>query len=338
MAFRYRRSISLGGGFRINLTSSGIGYSWGTKGFRISRTARGTTRKTYYIPGTGISYSSESGGERRNRRERGNSTSSQPLDFSKEREIVKDKIKELKQSDEGTIADALERTMNLDFIGTLLLFTVILAVIHPVFLLIPLVGAILKIAAHTLGRVNLEYSFDAEKQDEHTRRIDAWELLVEGDREWQILPGNNSGRKPNAEAEIKRVECKVEKGHPYYINTNVDTIQISLANKEKLIILPDKVFFERKRKIDAIDYSDFRISVSSVQFVEREKVPGDATIVGETWQYVNRNGTPDRVKRNNKRIPICDYGRIFLRSKSGVNIELQISNLQNTRDFAELIN
>ena len=56
MGFRFRRSINLGGGFKINLSKSGIGYSWGTKGYRISRTARGTTRRTYSIPGTGISY------------------------------------------------------------------------------------------------------------------------------------------------------------------------------------------------------------------------------------------------------------------------------------------
>ena len=29
MGFRYRKSINLGGGFRINLSKSGVGYSWG---------------------------------------------------------------------------------------------------------------------------------------------------------------------------------------------------------------------------------------------------------------------------------------------------------------------
>ena len=55
MGFRYRKSINLGGGFRINLSKSGVGYSWGTKGYRITKTASGKTRSTYSIPGTGIS-------------------------------------------------------------------------------------------------------------------------------------------------------------------------------------------------------------------------------------------------------------------------------------------
>ncbi|HJI56226.1 MAG: DUF4236 domain-containing protein [Pseudoruminococcus massiliensis] len=31
MGFRYRKSINLGGGFRINLSKSGVGYKLGCK-------------------------------------------------------------------------------------------------------------------------------------------------------------------------------------------------------------------------------------------------------------------------------------------------------------------
>lgn len=60
MGFRFRKSIKLPGGFRVNASKSGIGYSWGTKGFRVTKTAKGTTRTTASIPGTGISYVQES--------------------------------------------------------------------------------------------------------------------------------------------------------------------------------------------------------------------------------------------------------------------------------------
>ena len=223
---------------------------------------------------------------------------------------------------------------------TLLLWGLLLIPVNPILVLIPIVGVILKIAAHTAGRVTLEYSFDPEKEDEHTRRIDAWQLLADGKKEWQVLSEQfNNNRKVNAGAgrSLKRIACKIEKGHPYYIKTNVDTIQIILHNKERLIILPDKVFFVRRRKVGMIDYSDFRISVSSVRFVETDPIPKDAQVVGYTWQYVNKNGTPDQRFKNNKQIPLCLYGQVFLRSSSGLNVELQISNIQNTRDFAELI-
>lgn len=61
MAFRFRKSVKLGGGAKMNLSKSGIGYSWGVKGFRKTKKASGGTRTTYSIPGTGISYVKETG-------------------------------------------------------------------------------------------------------------------------------------------------------------------------------------------------------------------------------------------------------------------------------------
>ena len=65
MGFRFRKSINLGGGFRVNLSKSGVGYSWGTKGARITKTAKGTKRTTVSVPGTGISYVSETSGKKK---------------------------------------------------------------------------------------------------------------------------------------------------------------------------------------------------------------------------------------------------------------------------------
>lgn len=360
MGFRYRKSINLGGGFRINLSKSGIGYSWGTKGYRITKTARGTTRRTYSIPGTGLSYVDETGSRSRKSNNRNNNSrqnqsqqcsgtqNRQPAqdtyqqnNIAMERAIQSADIEQFKEAEEGNISDAIERTLRLNWFGTILLICVILAAFNPAFVLLPIAGIVLKIAARSFGRVNLEYYFDPEKEDEHNRRIGAWQLLADGNKEWQVLTEQvNTNRKVNAGVgmNVKRVECKIRKGHPYYIRTNIDTIQISLNNNETLIILPDKVFFVRKRKVGAVDYSDFRISVSSTRFVETSPVPKDAQVVGQTWQYVNKNGTPDQRYKNNRQIPVCLYGDVYLRSSGGLNVELQISNIQNTRDFAELIN
>ena len=61
MGFRFRKSINLGKGFRINLSKSGIGFSFGVKGARVTKTANGSTRATVSLPGTGISYTKELG-------------------------------------------------------------------------------------------------------------------------------------------------------------------------------------------------------------------------------------------------------------------------------------
>ena len=59
MGFRFRRSIKLFPGFRLNLSKKGIGTSLGFKGFHLSSGPTGQ-RATTSIPGTGISFVSQS--------------------------------------------------------------------------------------------------------------------------------------------------------------------------------------------------------------------------------------------------------------------------------------
>ncbi len=78
MGFRFRKSFNLGKGLKINLSKHGIGYSVGTKGVRVTKAATGTTRKTLTLPGTGLSYVTES-------------KSDKDKKITKDRESIKDK-------------------------------------------------------------------------------------------------------------------------------------------------------------------------------------------------------------------------------------------------------
>lgn len=352
MGFRYRKSINLGGGFRINLSKSGVGYSWGTKGFRVGKTASGKTRTTYSIPGTGISYVSESGGRRRQgssqnqRRNQPLPRNSQPAParqpqpvIDAQRNIESATIENFQSAEFANITSAIERTIKMNKWGTGLIWCVLLGVINPALLVLPIIGVILKIVAHTNGAVHLEYDFDAEKEEEHNRRIGAWIILAEGDKEWQVITeAHNTNTKVNAGASrsLNRKPCDIKKGTPFYIKTNVDVIQVKLQ-KELLLILPDKVFIIRGSKVGAENYDKVQIQISSTNFVESNPVPKDAQIVGQTWQYVNKNGTPDRRYSNNRQLPVCLYGVVRLTSPSGINVEIQISNIQKCRDFDMLI-
>lgn len=348
MGFRYRKSINLGGGFRINLSKSGVGYSWGTKGYRITKTASGKTRRTYSIPGTGLSYVSETGQNRNSQRNRSQNnapnyrpTTTEPTyqqPFG-EQSIESAEIKNFQSAEFGNITSAIERTLKMNKWGTILIWCVFLAAGNPAFILLPIIGGVLKVMARSKGAVTLEYDFDAEKKEEHDRRVGAWIILAEGAKEWQVLTEiYNSNTKVHAGAgrSLKRVPCTIKKISPYYLKTNVDLIQIKLK-KETLLILPDKVFIIRGTKVGAVNYDDLQIQVSSINFVESDPVPKDAQVIGQTWQYVNKNGTPDKRYKNNRQLPICLYGVVRLRSVSGINVEMHISNIQKSRDFDMLI-
>ena len=64
MGFRFRKSIRIFPGVRINLSKTGIGASVGFKGFRVTKRADGKIQKTVSLPGTGISYVDVSGGKK----------------------------------------------------------------------------------------------------------------------------------------------------------------------------------------------------------------------------------------------------------------------------------
>jgi hypothetical protein len=56
MGFNFKKVFNLGKGFKTTASKSGVGFSWGMKGFRITKTAKGDIKNTFSIPGTGISY------------------------------------------------------------------------------------------------------------------------------------------------------------------------------------------------------------------------------------------------------------------------------------------
>lgn len=73
MPLRFRKSINLGGGIRLNLSKKGIGMSAGVKGFRVGTGPRGT-RMSVGIPGSGLSFQKNIGA----RKHSSSSHSSQP--------------------------------------------------------------------------------------------------------------------------------------------------------------------------------------------------------------------------------------------------------------------
>jgi hypothetical protein len=65
MGVRFRKSINLGGGVRLNVNKRSLGLSVGTKGLRHSVNTSGRRTTTVSIPGTGLSHVTTKGGGKR---------------------------------------------------------------------------------------------------------------------------------------------------------------------------------------------------------------------------------------------------------------------------------
>jgi len=68
MGFRVRKSIQIVPGVRMNISKSGVGYSVGGRGYRVTKRADGRVNRTVGLPGTGISHTSTVSGATRNAR------------------------------------------------------------------------------------------------------------------------------------------------------------------------------------------------------------------------------------------------------------------------------
>ena len=64
MGLRFRKSLSLGKGLKLNVGKKSVGVSAGGKGFRYSVNSSGRKTKSISVPGTGVSYVSTSSGKK----------------------------------------------------------------------------------------------------------------------------------------------------------------------------------------------------------------------------------------------------------------------------------
>ena len=338
MGFRYRKSINLGGGFRINLSKSGVGYSWGGKGFRVTKTATGRTRTTTSIPGTGLSWVEESGEKKHG------TNIPQPQiqtnDSIHAYSIENAKIEELAPAQLQDFLDAVKHYMKISSLLTwssIILF--IVGVYSPPLMLLFAVALICKLVFKIKGRVNVQYEYDEYGEKKISLIQSLMEILQSNKAMWQVNDVfHNTRTKVHAGASqsISRSAINIQTKKPYFLNTNVTCYFVKLK-KEKLYILPDKMIVVSKNKVGAIDLSDLDMSVADKQFIENV-APKDAQILSFTWQYVNKNGTPDKRFNNNRQLPVCRYGTISFKTQQGFNTLIYCSNVNKAAEFFQVLN
>lgn len=334
MGFRYRKSINLGGGFRINLSKSGIGYSWGVKGYRVTKTAKGTTRTTASIPGTGISYVHETG-KANNRSPQRNTNPGQQLapaidnNHYDTQNIVNNVATEMVSEGLESMLASASRALKLKKTATVVFWiTLVIGFANPVFWVLAAIFAAMFIYVKTKGMIDLDYDIEPDQQSLVDSRMNPMIKITECAKVWRIMQTSKvidrkySGGASNT---VNRTACTASIKAPFPFRANVKVAAFKVK-KETLLFLPDKIFIIQGNKIGALNYSDISSHPHTTRFIESEAVPKDAQIVGRTWKYVNKSGGPDRRFKDNRQLPICLYGELELTSTSGLNTVIMYSN------------
>lgn len=66
MGMRFRKSVKIAPGIRLNVSNKSAGVSVGGKGAKVSMSTSGRRTTSVGIPGTGVSYVSSKGGRKKN--------------------------------------------------------------------------------------------------------------------------------------------------------------------------------------------------------------------------------------------------------------------------------
>ena len=336
MGVRFRKSINLGGGFRVNLSKNGVGYSWGVKGYRITKTYDGRTRQTVSIPGTGISYVDE---HSPNRRSSGTTAQPQPVDpyegYTDIKRVSSADISKLSSEAYGELIKQVTKIKTIQ--GIAIILTLLSSMVAQWFFYLCVAACI---ALFIVYRCDIEYEFDDVEQAKWGKLSAAWRAVASSQSLQEITTyANRKNAKENAgiKRSIETVKMKAGSMLPLYLRTNIKPVVFTLKDS-KVAIMPDRLFVFGKRKLAALSYDEAKIDISAIGFLEQGPAPKDAVFIQNVWGYANADGSPDRRYANNRQFPVFKYGKIVISSPSGLNIQFLCSNEKASDALYHLLN
>lgn len=183
----------------------------------------------------------------------------------------------------------------------------------------------------------LFYYLDSENEKAFSNVQEALAQLTVADRLWHVTSQNvHWDYKRNAGTNTSVVRSRIEIGSKEPSHLRLDlTINSINAKVFQLFFLPDHVWIFERGQYQAISYDALQITTTTTQFVENESVPRDANVIGSTWQYVNKNGSPDLRFKNNRQLPVVQYANVEISVASSWRITLMISSVIAAQRFAQ---
>jgi hypothetical protein len=360
--FRLHRSFGLFPGLRLNLSKSGVSVSAGFKGLHYTVGSKGT-RTTVGLPGSGLSWTEYHPNSSRRISVGSNAPTSNPIDVSTpsgEAQVNQNitllesaPIAQLVARSTVEIAETLGTNQNkwrfrktlmtvlaVLFGSGIILCAVAAGSLFQSAIIFMIIGASIILCATALyGRqsliISLEYDLSDQELKPFNRLAESFKMLANCKRVWQIpLERSESDWKRNAgvSTTVERNTILLGEGHPALIKSNIDFLKLPLA-KEILYFTPDAILIVAETSVAALRYDDLEIVSRRTRFIEYATPPSDAQVVGESWLYVNKDSGPDRRFGNNRKLPICLYAEIDLRSGSGLNNRIHCSSLNEAEAF-----
>lgn len=345
MGFYVRKSVKAGP-FRFNLSGSGVGVSTGVPGFRVGTGPRGN----YVSVGrNGFYYRSVIGSSASPSR----AASSLPDQTSVSPVLMEDvtgaTAYTLEPTGPGDVVEQLNAAAQRRGVGWPVLVVAVLLGLFtlPWGLVVWLfaIPACWWLFQRDAARRTVVLFYDVNDAHEtwFSSVVDGWAWLSGSLGLWREIQSGNVQtiyqHKTNAGASslVQRVKAATSLTGPKHLATNV-AVPTIIAGDSSLHFLPDRVLVREGRKYSDVAYLHLQVNGYQQRFIESASgYPRDARQVGQTWQYVNVKGGPDRRYSNNPALPIMLYGGIDLRTAQGLNWVIQVSREDAGANIAALL-
>lgn len=362
MGFRFRRTFKIVPGVHLNLSGSGASVSLGPRGLRHTIGARGT-RTTVGLPGSGLSwtayqpYSSTDNAPPPDNPVRyvSNPDTLEPTFADRSATVIDSaSIDQLIANSTIDIAGALQASLlrwhsykmwlaflSAIFVIVALVFVASTFAVPPAAAFLAAAGAVIILGSIWVhGResstISLYYDLSAEELERFEALARAFDTLARSSNVWRIpLEKQEADWKRNAGAAkmVERKSISLTRGNPPLVKSNLEFLRLPLG-KETIYLTPDTILVMVGDNVAGLSYGDVQVDCRHTRFIEDGAPPSDAMVVGETWQYLNRKGGPDRRFKNNRQLPVCLYGEIDFRSAGGLNERIHCSRIDPAESFA----
>jgi hypothetical protein len=168
--------------------------------------------------------------------------------------------------------------------------------------------------------VEITYTLDGEISKLHNKFPEYFREFASSNKVWQKLQEtgvDNAKYHAGASQLISRVPVHgiyFDLSPLKFLKTNVQVPSIHLKGTE-LYFFPERLIVKRGKIFGAVFYKSMSITSDTVNFIESETLATDVVVVDHTWQYLNKQGGPDRRFNGNRQLPICRYQSIRLSPK-----------------------
>ena len=346
MGFRFRKSIKLGC-FRVNLSKHGVGYSFGVPGFRKTIKATGGTRTTCSIPGTGLSYSTDSKKLKLKGSKRSSGGSVKTSTTTNVDYVDPFKVETIMQdSNQNEFVNNLNKATSFNrrripwlWISAIMVLACFSSIADSTDDGVVLLGlgtciAFLFVFIHYFRKktIDLDIDMDTDVATSYSNVEQVSDLLNSISIITEMTSYDNTKKQVRTDVD----ELKFGKAKILGLNSTSEFCYIQ-SNTVKVYFLPNIILVYQNKKWIGVEYSELNTTYQTASLFRPKQEATDSKLIREGWAYENKDGSRD--KRYSPNFPgyYYEYGLVKLTSNNGLKLFMLISNAAKASQFNNIL-